>query len=445
MKIKVLCRNPDEYLRETKRDIHKVQRNFDPALHPFEAAREYVRALNSVKLDRVFAKPFIGSLDGHRDGILCIAKHPKKLSTVMSGSGDGEIRQWDISQQTCVRTIQAHTGLVQGMCCTQDGETFLSVGHDMTIKQWKMEPPGWEEAEEPINTIVAKTTLTGINHHWKEPTFATCGERVDIWDESRAAPLRSFTWGVDSHSCVRFNPVETNLLGSCANDRSIILYDTREAHPLRKVVLQMCSNSICWNPMEAFVFTAANEDFNLYTFDLRRLNCPLNVHMDHVSSVMDVDYSPTGKEFVTGSYDKTVRIFPLDKGHSREVYHTKRMQRVKKVLWSLDNRYILSASDEMNIRVWKANSSEKLGLLHSREKTAFNYSEKLKEKYAHHPEVKRIVRHRHVPKHVLHAKKELRAVRESDKKKEANRRAHSKPGSVPYVSEREKHVVNEQE
>lgn len=42
---------------------------------------------------------------------------------------------------------------------------------------------------------------------------------------------------------------------------------------------------------------------------------------------MDIDYSPTGREFVTGSYDRTVRIFDYNAGHSREVYHTKRMQR----------------------------------------------------------------------------------------------------------------------
>ena len=42
---------------------------------------------------------------------------------------------------------------------------------------------------------------------------------------------------------------------------------------------------------------------------------------------MDIDYSPTGKEFATGAYDKTVRIFPVDQGKSREVYHGQRMQK----------------------------------------------------------------------------------------------------------------------
>lgn len=44
-----------------------------------------------------------------------------------------------------------------------------------------------------------------------------------------------------------------------------------------------------------------------------------------------------------------------------EIYHAPRMQHVTAVLWSLDNKYVLSGSDEFNIRLWKANASEKLG------------------------------------------------------------------------------------
>lgn len=57
--------------------------------------------------------------------------------------------------------------------------------------------------------------------------------------------------------------------------------------------------------------------YSLYTFDMRFLTSPVMVHMDHVSAVLDVDYSPTGKEFVSASFDKSVHIFPVDKGHSR--------------------------------------------------------------------------------------------------------------------------------
>lgn len=40
MNVKVISRNPDEYIRETKSDIHKLKRNYDPSLHPLESARK---------------------------------------------------------------------------------------------------------------------------------------------------------------------------------------------------------------------------------------------------------------------------------------------------------------------------------------------------------------------------------------------------------------------
>lgn len=58
--------------------------------------------------------------------------------------------------------------------------------------------------------------------------------------------------------------------------------------------------------------------------------------------------------------------------------------------------------------------------LRPREKEAINYAEKLKDKFAHHPEVRRIKRHRHVPKAIYSAQKELRIIRTSQKKKYVN-------------------------
>ena len=55
---------------------------------------------------------------------------------------------------------------------------------------------------------------------------------------------------------------------------------------------------------------------------------------------MDVDFAPTGREFVAGGYDRSVRIFGHAAGHSRDVYHTKRMQRVFCVRFSGDASYV---------------------------------------------------------------------------------------------------------
>lgn len=440
MKIKVLCRNPQDYTRQRSSDIHKLPRNLDPSLHPLEGPREYVRALNATKLDRVFAKPFLGNLSGHTDGVYKICKHPKLLSVVLSGSCDGQVKIWNLASQQCLRTVPAHEGFVRGLCMSREGTSFLTVGEDKVIKQWPFSSDDEEELE-PVNTILGKSVFQGVDCHWKENKFATCGERVDIWDEERSEPIRSFTWGPDSITSLRFNPVEFNLLATVGSDRAVALYDIRQPVPLRKVVLSMRSNAVAWNPMEPLNFTVANEDSNLYSFDMRRLDSSRVVHKDHVMAVMDLDYSPTGTEFVSGSFDKTLRIFGTEAGHSREIYHTKRMQRVFCVAWSSDAAYIMSGSDETNLRLWKASPSQKLGKLHPREKAALDYAGSLREKFKHHPQVRRIARHRHVPRLVFKQARERRVMMASRHRKTRNVALHSKPGTVSQPREKTKNIV----
>lgn len=219
-----------------------------------------MRALNAVKLERVFAKPFVSCLDGHKDGVSCIAKHPKQLSILASGAYDGEIRIWDLPQRVCTRSFTAHDGIIRGITYVPSGDKFISIGQDKLIKTWKSGKQD-DEDEEPINTIISKTVITAISHHKKDPVFATCGEVCQIWEDTRNEPIKSFQWGVDSLHDIEFNKVETNILAACASDRSVILYDTRGTAPLRKVIMKLKSNKLAWNPMEAYTFTCANEDF----------------------------------------------------------------------------------------------------------------------------------------------------------------------------------------
>ena len=202
------------------------------------------------------------------------------------------------------------------LCCKpvvlfSAGTELLSVADDKTIKTWSV---GENVSDTPVDTILSKHMVNCLSHATNSDTFATCGEATQLWSRGRHVPSRTFQWGVDTIHHVRFSPVETHLLAAASSDRSIILYDCREVGPVRRVVMNLKTNVVAWNPMEAMVFTAANEDYNLYTFDMRKLERPVNVLMDHVGAVVDVDYSPTGKELVSASYDKTVRLWNADQG-----------------------------------------------------------------------------------------------------------------------------------
>lgn len=91
--------------------------------------------------------------------------------------------------------------------------------------------------------------------------------------------------------------------------------------------LQFRANDLAWSPTFPTAILLASEDHNLYTFDIRQLNSPTQIYKAHVAAVMSCDWSPTGTEFVSGGWDRTVRIWKEGIGRQPEVYHTKRMQR----------------------------------------------------------------------------------------------------------------------
>ena len=258
-KIKALTRPTSSY-QTPGSSVARQPRNLDPALHPFERAREYSRALNATKIERMFAKPFVGDLGkGHVDGVYVMAKDPERLDVFASGSGDGVVKTWDLTTREETFKVDGHEGIVKGLCWTKD-RRLLSCASDKTIKLF--DPSNTTSGSTPIATYFGNTAFTGISHHRSLQNFAASSAVISIYDLARSSStaLQTLHWpnSTDTITALSWNQVETSILASCATDRSIILYDLRTSSPLSKVTLGLASNAISWNPMEAFNFAVAS-------------------------------------------------------------------------------------------------------------------------------------------------------------------------------------------
>lgn len=391
----------------------------------------------------MFAAPFVAQLGrGHVDGVYSIAKDPNSLERFASGSGDGVVKVWDLGNREEIWQTQAHDNIVKGMTWTRTKQ-LLTCAADKTVKLY--EPYNSTSNAAPTATWFGSGAFTSISHHRNMPSFVASSGVLSIYDSNRpsSAPSQTLHWPttVDTITSCAFNQSETSIIVSAGTDRSVILYDLRTSTPLHRTVLTLATNSLVWNPVEPFNFAAANEDHNIYLFDMRNMKRSLNVLRDHVAAVMSVDFSPTGEELVSASYDRTVRLWHRERGHSRDVYHTKRMQRVFACAWTPDNAFVLSGSDDGNVRLWRARASQRQGVKTARQRQQLEYDEELKKRWGHMQEIKRISRHRHVPKGVKKAgeikKEELLAL----KRREENERKHSKKGKKKRRAEREKMVL----
>lgn len=419
-----------------------------------QRAREYTRAVTAAKLDRMFAKPLIGNLgNGHMDAVTCSAISRRSLLPLVSGSVDGQIKLWDLATRKQVSEINAHSRPVTGLVFSvnQNGEHFYSCGEDGQMHLWSihatMDSATGQAQHGPLSTWRTTGSFKSMDHHWFDPQFATASdEAVQVWSPERTTPLQTFSdlWGSeDTVTTVRYNPSERNLIAHCSADRGIGLHDTRTASSLKKTILNMRSNDLQWNPMEAMNFVVANDDYNAYMFDMRKLDAPTRIFKGHTSAVMSVSWSPTGREFATGSYDRTLRIFATNGGTARDIYHTKRMQRVFSVQYTMDSSFIISGSDDSNLRLWKSKASEPLGQKTVREESSLQYREALIKRYQHLPEIKKIHKSRKVPKVIKKQAAQTVIMKESADRKQANRVKYDRKGQYKFVAERKKTVVKE--
>ena len=187
--------------------VSRQPRNLDPALHPFERAREYTRALNAVKLERMFAAPFIGQLGrGHVEGVYTIAKDPESLERFASGSGDGVLKVWDLPSRDEIWQAKAHENIVRGACWTRD-KKLLSCASDKTVKLW--DPYNSAPEAPPLGTYLGHSPFTSLSQHRSLPNFAVSSSLISIYDLSRPsnAPLQILKWptSVDTITNVSIN------------------------------------------------------------------------------------------------------------------------------------------------------------------------------------------------------------------------------------------------
>ncbi|KAJ1924784.1 Protein sof1 [Tieghemiomyces parasiticus] len=510
MKVKTISRSHEEFTRQRKTDRQVIQRNRDPVLHPFEKAKEIKRAVNAAKLQKLFSKPFVANMAGHVGGVQCMSKHPWDLRAMISGSEDGEIRVWDMTNhETIWRAEKAHVGVVRGVCTIPHTRRFLSVGNDRLVKIWGPESSNAAEdaaanfdhedvttlsfaerarlsnlrtlgapklgaeqdededdddedeegdvykrysgdddsdAEEepaedrvermarmasgqtrglvrdatgisrtainlgprkvtPLATYTGTEGFNAVDHHRTKRMFATSSSVISLWDVDRAAPTCTMEWGADTINTVRFNPTEVDVLASCGTDRTVILYDVRTQSALSKITCALKANAIGWNPMRSANFATASEDGSVYMFDMRNMTEPFKKYWGHTSAVTDVDFSPTGASLATASYDRSIRIFHVGQSTSEAMYYTRRMRNVFCVKYTMDAKYVVSGSNDGNLRLWKAVAHEKLGPMVRAQRDALDYQERLKNRYRRVPVVQKVLNSSITPSYIKTARR----------------------------------------
>ena len=242
---------------------------------------------------------------GHEYGINSVNFSPDG-HYVLSGSNDRTIRLWEVATGKELRQFVEHTYHVIYICFSQNGRYALSGSHDNTIRLW--------EVYFPVNQLINWNPYLLSIKPLDKVTAEAAGFQKLMAQATAYYELKQYQQAYQILRQAQQVPGYTHV----ENLLNLLHLCKISSHGNR------CSLINVW-----------------YSKSLK----------GHTGYVTSVSFSPDGRYALSGSHDRTIRLWEVATG--KELQQLIGYTSIKSVSFSPDGRYILSGDDDKTICLWE--------------------------------------------------------------------------------------------
>lgn len=247
--------------------------------------------------------PLLYTFQGNDRAYSAIATHPDG-SLIVAGSFDGTLEVWDTKSRTRTINLPAHTDAITSVAISVNTGLCASASHDGKVRVWD------------LTTGKRRRTLSGHS---------------------------------DSVMAIAITPDGTRLLSSSMDSAVKLWFLSAEDTKPKTRRFDIGNNVIALAATDSGMALLGHG--NLITiYDFRNQKTLIDL-TGHTSRVMAVAATRDGRIGLTGSEDRTVRVWDLNSGHCIAILegHTGTVQAVSV---TPDGSRAISCSDDGTIRVW---------------------------------------------------------------------------------------------
>ncbi|MEI6429154.1 MAG: WD40 repeat domain-containing serine/threonine-protein kinase [Pseudanabaena sp. ELA607] len=256
------------------------------------------------------------TLSNHKgliSGIHSIGIHPSG-NTFASGCVDKTIKLWNVRSGKPLQTLSGHSDQVLSVAYEPlHGEILASASADKTIRFWD-----WRHSKVTKILTGHKDQVTTVAFHPQGALMASgsLDKTVIIWDVNTGKPLQVLRNHTDAVNGLAFSP-NGEWLATASSDRTVILWDVKTGQPLRTLVAHSDRvTAVAFSP-DSQILASGGADNMIYLWSAASRDAlnqssspqPLQKLAGHQAPVLSLSFSPRGSDLVSGSADKTLKIW----------------------------------------------------------------------------------------------------------------------------------------
>ena len=296
---------------------------------------------------------------------------------VVSGDDHGALKFWDLSKKSNIKTFKGHSIVFKSAAFSPDGRYVVSRsvfghlklwdiktgmeiksfigGHVKDVKSWDVSP---ERKFSPDGKHVV--SLSGSS------------DQILIWDISTGMKVRtiedddisSFAISPDGRYIATGSGIYTKKFGKLwdfYSGRKIKDLTFRKGRDIFGDTIYISSDSLDFSPDGRYVVSSYYIDHEFYLLDVStdRKVRTFKGHTDYVNSVA---FSPDGKYILSGSRDKTLKLWEVSSGREVRTFEGHKSH-VSSAAFSANGEYAISTSSDSTVRLWSIKSGKEIAMI----------------------------------------------------------------------------------
>jgi serine/threonine protein kinase len=328
--------------REVLRDLHSPPVAIiaplakPPSTSDKDPLEQTWSCLHTIKVPEVFA------------GVKTVAINPQG-NLIASYSDDRTLKTWDSETFREASVFVGHNDLIRHAIFTPDGEYLLSASNDKTIRQWNVETGRTERVFAGHTQAV---TCIALNLARNILASGGLDRLIKLWDWQTGKETRTLSNHTNYIRALAFSP-DNQILASGSDDRTCKFWEIGTGEQIGNLVATNWLQSLAFSP-DGSLIAGGTVDNRILVWDVAstKLLFTLSGHQGIITGIEAVAFSPNGQILASaGAEDKTIKLWHL-KTQTLLTTLSGHKGGVSSIAFSSDGKMLVSGSYDKSIKIW---------------------------------------------------------------------------------------------